>query len=61
MELKVKRKILYIYPEYKNVYGPYKRKDGRKILVLYDGEKDSQSGYVPTVLKNLTEIHTYRI
>lgn len=32
------KKVLEIYTEYISVYGPYTRKDGRKIIVLYDGK-----------------------
>lgn len=31
--------IQKLYPECKKVYGPYLRKDGRLVLVLYDGVK----------------------
>lgn len=39
MKPKIKRKILALYSDCRNVYGPYRRKDGRKILILYDGNK----------------------
>ncbi len=34
-------RILELYPEFHTVYGPYIRKDGRKIVILYDGRKRS--------------------
>lgn len=41
-EKELKRKILALYTEFNNVYGPYVRKsDGRKIVILYDGQKRS--------------------
>jgi len=39
MKSKFKRRLLHLYPDCTNVYGPYKRKDGRKHVVLYTGTK----------------------
>ena len=36
-----KQKVLALYPEFHNIYGPYLRKDGRKIVILYDGKRRS--------------------
>ena len=48
--------ILKIYPEYKTVYGPYCRKDGRDIVILYDGNKRSAR----QLARVLLEIHIGR-
>lgn len=32
-------KILFLYPEYSKIQGPYLRKDGRKIVILYKSKK----------------------
>lgn len=43
MESLEKEKILSLYPEFDNVYGPYLRKDGRNTVVLYkDGKTSSR-------------------
>lgn len=41
MEETEKSKILGLYPEFKDIYGPYSRKDGRRIVILYDGDRRS--------------------
>lgn len=45
MKKQMIEKILQLYPGYHTVYGPYLRKDGRKIIVLYDGEKRTAKQY----------------
>lgn len=41
MKESARRKVLQLYPEFHTVYGPYLRKDGRKVVILYDGRKRS--------------------
>ncbi len=41
MDEEEKKKILGLYPEFSNIYGPYLRRDGRRTVVLYDGERRS--------------------
>lgn len=42
MNRELKQKILALYTEFKDVYGPYIRKnDNREIVILYDGQKRS--------------------
>lgn len=36
-----KNKVLELYPEFNKLYGPYLQKDGRKRVVLFDGERRS--------------------
>lgn len=52
MDEKEKEQILKLYPEFKNIYGPYKRKnDGRKVVILYDGNKRSARQYAKVRLE----------
>jgi hypothetical protein len=48
---KRKRQILKLYTEFHTVYGKYKRKDGRKIVILYNGEKRSARQYAKVKLE----------
>jgi hypothetical protein len=52
MNPELKQQILQLYPEFKNVYGPYIRgQDKRKIVILYDGEKRSARQYAKVLLE----------
>jgi hypothetical protein len=51
MKLKLKKKILKLYPDYYSVYGPYIRSDGRKIVILYDGWKRTARQYAKVKLE----------
>jgi len=44
-------KILSLYPEFHKVYGPYTRKDNRKVVILYDGKKRSARQYGKVLLE----------
>ena len=41
MKQKLVNSVLALYKEFHTLYGPYVRKDGRKIVVLYDGHRRS--------------------
>jgi hypothetical protein len=48
----IKDKILNLYPEFNNIYGPYKRKsDDRKIVILSDGDKKTARQYAKVLLE----------
>ena len=49
MDTVTKNKILGLYPDYVQVYGPYTRKDGRKIIVLYDGTRRTTKQYARVI------------
>ncbi len=51
MNEKKQKKILALYPEFFSVYGPYERKDGRRIIVLYDGNKRLTKQYARVKLE----------
>lgn len=42
MNTELVNKILSLYPEYNKVYGPYKRKDGRQHVLLYNASNNKQ-------------------
>lgn len=42
---------LALYSEYKKIYGPYTRADGRKIVILYDGNKRTARQYAKLILE----------
>lgn len=46
-----KQEILALYEDFIDVYGPYIRKDGRKIVILYDGVNKSARQYAKVVLE----------
>lgn len=53
----MKNEIIKLYPDFNFVYGPYKRKDGRMHIVLYDGKIRKTISYP----KALMEVHIGRI
>lgn len=56
-------KILELYPEYEKVYGPYKRKDGRKHVVLHKSKKSENDEVLKKTIsypKALVEIREKR-
>ncbi len=48
---KVKHKVLALYLNITKIYGPYDRADGRKVVILYDGEKRSARQYAKIKLE----------
>ena len=59
----IARTILELYPNFHTVYGPYTRKDGREIVILYDGKRRSARQYARVLLevklkRRLTERET---
>ena len=41
MDESEKKAVLALYPEFHTIYGPYLRKDGRHVVILYDGKRRS--------------------
>lgn len=46
-----KQQVLNLYPEFHEVYGPYLRSDGRRVVIMYDGVKRSSRQYAKVVLE----------
>ena len=41
MDDKERKAVLELYPEFRKVYGPYLRNDGRNTVVFYDGKRQT--------------------